>query len=272
MEGIDKNIVSCYIGDDLGNHLFRIAATLDYAKKHNKIAIFQSDNDNVKNKWDAFFCKKIDIINIIEMKPIEFEYFTELKNGNAHEEIPEFHNDLMLIGSFQSYKYISNKTRSKMRELVYSNEKYMYDAYDEYNRIKARFQDDLDRNFVSIYVKKDSELPNDYYENAYKMMCEFERDKKHIVVFSDDIEWCKKNLKINNDQYFPSFDNKCIELIVMSMFYNNILSNSTYGWWGAYLCNHNEKVVVVPERWISKGRVMGDIMLPGWKSIPPTVA
>ena len=272
MEHINKDIVSCYIGQDLGNHLFRIAATLDYAKKYNKVAIFQSDNDVVKNRWDELFCKKVDIINIIDMKPIKFEYFNELKHGDVYKEIPKFHNNLMLIGSFQSYKYISNKTRSKMRELVYSNEKYMYNAYDEYNKIKETFQDDLDRNFVSIYVKKDSGLPNDYYTNAYKMICELEQDKKHIVVFSDDIEWCKKNLKINNDQYFASFDNKCIELIVMSMFYNNILSNSTYGWWGAYLCNHNEKAVVVPEKWISNGSVTGDIMLPEWKSVPTTVA
>lgn len=49
-DGIDKSIVSCYIGDDLGSHLFRIAAIIDYAKKYNKVEIFQSDNDSVKNK------------------------------------------------------------------------------------------------------------------------------------------------------------------------------------------------------------------------------
>lgn len=267
MKHIDKDIVSCYIGHDLGNHLFHIAATLDYAKKYNKVAIFQCDNDIVKNRWDEFFCKKVDIININDMKPIEFEYFNELKHCDSYEEIPEFHKNLMLIGLFQSYKFISNKTRSKMRELVYSNETYMYEAYDEYHKIKASFQTDLDRNFVSIYVKKDSGLPNDYYENAYKLMCELENDRKHIVVFSDDIEWCKKNFKINDTQYFASFDNKCIELIVMSMFYNNILSNSTYGWWGAYLCNQKDKVVIVPEKWISNDRVMKDMTLPEWKIV-----
>lgn len=265
----DKYKVSCYIGSDIGNELFRIAATLDYANKYKKCEMFQSDNDNVKKLWDTFFCDKVNIVNILDMKQNDFEYFTESRR-DIYEEIPAFDKNVMMVGKFQSYHYISPETRLRMRDLVYSNENYMYDAYDEYNKIKKHFDDDCDDNFVCIYVKKTSELCDDYYNRAYEVMCELGNDKKHIVVFSDDIEWCKKNITLgdrHDRQYFATFQNKCIELIVMSMFYHNILSNSTFGWWGAYLSNHNAKLVVVPERWVSNSITIPGMRLPEWKAV-----
>ena len=262
----NNSIVSCYIGKDIGNQLFRIATVIDYGNKYNKTVLFQSDNEDVKTLWNKFFCENINIINILDMVPIEFECFTELKR-DVYEEIPEFVNNVMLIGKFQSYQYMSPKTRLKMRELVYSNETYMYEAYKAYNKIKDNFGDDFDDNFVAVYVKKDSELQEDYYEDAYKRICDLENDRKHVVVFSDDIEWCKKTFRLAEDQYFAGFENKCVELIVMSMFYHNILSNSTYAWWGAYLSNHNEKVVVVPKQWKSNNYTMDGMIFHGWNVV-----
>lgn len=263
---INDSIVSCYIGSDIGNQLFRIATVIDYAKKYNKSVLFQSDNEDVKTLWNNFFCSKVNIVNILDMTPVDFEYFTESKR-DVYEKIPEFENNVMLIGNFQSYQYISPKTRLKMRELVYSNELYMYEAYKIYNEIKGKFKDDCDDNFVSVYVKKKNEQNDDFYKEAYKLMGETDNYKKHIVIFSDDIEWCKKNIKIDDNQYFANFQNKQIELIVMSMFYHNIMSNSTYAWWAAYLSNHDAKTVVVPSEWISNSRVMPGMRLPEWKTV-----
>lgn len=262
----NKSIVSCIIGGDIGDQLFRIATTLDYAIKYSKVIVFQSESKIVKKLWDTFFCNRVNITEIIDMASINFEYFTETKQ-DVYCEIPKYKGDVFLIGKFQSYHYMSPKTRLKMRELVYSNETYMYEAYNEYNKIKDQFDDELDDNYIAVYVKKDSKLRQSYYDDAYKMICDLENDRKHVVVFTDDIEWCKRTFRLDDDQYIASFENKCIELIVMSMFYHNILSNSTYAWWGAYLSNHNEKVVVVPNQWTRKNIVMEGMRLPGWKVV-----
>ena len=71
-------------------------------------------------------------------------------------------------------------------------------------------------------------------------------------VFSDDIVWCKENLNILSNAHYIDWNNNdesWIDMYLMSQCKHNIIANSTFSWWGAWLNNNIEKVVIAPKMW-----------------------
>jgi hypothetical protein len=69
-----------------------------------------------------------------------------------------------------------------------------------------------------------------------------------FIVFSDDIEWCKNNIKSENIIYIQD-EKDYIEIYLMSLCDNNIISNSSFSWWGAWLNRNENKIVIGPKIW-----------------------
>ena len=217
--------VSCNICGGIGNQLFQIATTLDYANKYNKIPIFKNVVDlynqhgfERKTQWNTLFNNKLNVVSESDFNKIHFNTYNEIIN-NIYNEIPKIKGNILLNGYFQAMNYISKKTREKMQHLIYSNQDYMYNAYNLYNEIKKHFNDEDDDNYVAIHVRRGDYLyiqnfhnilDLSYYTKAYDIITK-EKTKK-IVVFSDDIEWCKTNFKIYDKEiYYIDTKNLCIE-------------------------------------------------------------
>jgi hypothetical protein len=89
-------------------------------------------------------------------------------------------------------------------------------------------------------------LPMDYYEQAVKKF----NKKSVFVVFSDDIEWCKKQeffKTLGNVVFVKDMDYN--EMYLMSLCKHNIIANSSFSWWGAYLNMNRRKKVIAPMQW-----------------------
>jgi hypothetical protein len=92
-----------------------------------------------------------------------------------------------------------------------------------------------------------------YYQQAIKLISEHVKSP-HFYVFSDDINWVKDNLKINFPKTFVNFNTgeKSFEdLRLMSQCKHNVIANSSFSWWGAWLNNNKEKIVYAPRRWFN---------------------
>lgn len=71
-----------------------------------------------------------------------------------------------------------------------------------------------------------------------------------IFFFSDDIEWVKKNIKVEGPAYYESGKDTLWEkMLLMSSCKHFVISNSTFSWWAQYLSQNNDKIVVAPTRW-----------------------
>lgn len=272
--------VSCNICGGIGNQLFQIATTLEYANKYNKVPIFKNVVDlynqhgfERKTQWEKLFSNKLNIIEESEYNKIHFNTYNEIIN-NVYNEIPKIKGNILLNGYFQAIGYISKKTRETMQYLIYSNEDNMYKAYEIYKEIKKFFGSEDDDDYVSMHVRRGdylyiqnfhNVLDINYYINAYNIISK--EKEKNIVVFSDDIEWCKTNFKIYDKKiYYVDTKELCIDLILMSFIKHNILANSSFSWWASYISNYDDKTVIAPRKWFgTQGpKNWNDMYLPSW--------
>ena len=114
----------------------------------------------------------------------------------------------------------------------------------------------VDTNTISLHVRRTDYLnSNDYHPiqsaEYYQKAIEIIGDYDYIFVFSDDIKWCKDNLKFDNMIFIDGF-NELEDLFLMSMCKNNIIANSTFSWWGAWLNNNPDKKIIAPTKWFGE--------------------
>jgi len=109
--------------------------------------------------------------------------------------------------------------------------------------------------------------PLEYYREAAALVAS-KSEKPEFFIFSDDIEWVKENLHLS----FPTTYVSAVpgikayeELYLMSLCTHSIISNSTFSWWGAWLNQHKEKIVIAPKKWFNDSTWGGtDIVPDSW--------
>ena len=108
---------------------------------------------------------------------------------------------------------------------------------------------------VSLHVRRGDylqvsslNLTLDYYNEAISIFLErFPYFK--VLVFSDDIEWCKQYI-VGENVFYSENNSNYVDMCMMTLCDHNIIANSTFSWWGAYLNQNLEKIVVCPKNYI----------------------
>ncbi len=123
-------------------------------------------------------------------------------------------------------------------------------------------------NSVSIHVRRGDYAtnqkinkshglcPKEYYFKAAEYMSN-KLCNSRFFVFSDDILWAKENLSSIKSITFVSSDemNDLQEFSLMRFCHNHIISNSTFGWWGAWLSDYGDKIVIAPQNWFGSPEI-----------------
>jgi len=133
-------------------------------------------------------------------------------------------------------------------------------------------------NSVSIHIRR-----WDYVNNKLYFTCHLDYYKKSIWIlkkkiknpvfffFSDDIKWVRKNLQICDKSYYIDWNNwnKSYEdMRLMSLCKHNIIANSSFSWWWAWLNNNKNKIVIAPSKWFNSNTInYSDIVPDSWIKI-----
>ena len=193
-----------------------------------------------------------------------YKYYEEPDLG-YHEELLRLDGNWYLQGWFQDSRYFEKYNDIIAKEILPRKK----------IRISKALQDHLKRpNTVSVhirrgdYIKVFNAVSEDYYVNAMKHTEELV-DNPFWIIFSDDPGWVKQNINFGNNCYYVSGNEHLKdyeELFVMSSCKNNIIANSTFSWWGAWLNGNHTKIVIGPNQWFLKGvHGCGQNILPiGW--------
>ena len=178
-----------------------------------------------------------------------------------------------LHGYFQSDLYFAHCS-DRIREEFEFNDSVVKKA-EEYMASRGLV---FDKPIVSIHVRRGDYLNLSHYHTnlgiphyrkiAYDLTSSVTDIDFSFYVFSDDIEWCKENLGIDNCEYIDSgYD--AADLYIMSRCAAHIIANSSFSWWGAWLSKCDPRNVFAPANWFAeKGPQNWETVYPqGWTKI-----
>jgi hypothetical protein len=106
----------------------------------------------------------------------------------------------------------------------------------------------------------------DYYQNAIAKIEGIVSDPTYFI-FSDDIEWCRQNLKVSKESFFIDHNlggNSHFDMYLMSLCKHNIIANSSFSWWGAWLNRNENKCVIAPKQWFAVDKNTADLLPVDW--------
>lgn len=160
------------------------------------------------------------------------------------------------VGYFQSERYFANYREQLVQDFQLS-----------YPLNKAN-QDILEKikntNSVSLHVRRGDYVKlahiydvcsAEYYSNAIKYIAEHV-EKPHFFLFSDDIDWVRENMQPDFPCEYVGVndgDSGYFDIELMKNCKHNIIANSTFAWWGAWLNPHKDKIVIMPKVWFADG-------------------
>lgn len=185
------------------------------------------------------------------------------------EEFFNLPDNVVLLGTWVSYKYFDHIRPILLNELSVKHE------WSKQNRATAeKIKNSVS---VSIHVRRTDKVGSSTYFatdlNYINLAMAYFLEKFEnpvFYVFSDDIEWCRFNINSNSAMFVDWNDDTHAyeDLRLMSLCKHNIIAESTFSWWGAYLNENEEKIVISPNalRWVSrKNSLCKDILPPEWK-------
>ena len=256
-------IVSPTLAGGLGNQMFEVAAVASLAKDNNALLLVNpnehflpNQGKNVKNYATNVF-RKLAFDNNPPVKLVwSWEKPTYLK-------IP-YQPNMKLSGHYQSYKYFDHN-RDYIRDLFWNS--HIVNELDcHYHGTGWTTAIQVRRGDYIKFPDHHPMMPAEYYMEAAKTT-----ECDQFYVCSDDIEWCKENLKFDKPVQYIKDTDYC-ELYVMASCKNIVISNSSFGWWAAYLKRYDRlenSKIIAPKNWyghalIADGANIDDLLPPNW--------
>ena len=250
----------------LGNQMFQYAAAKAQSLRlnvdcylPNHTAIKQDGCfDLTNNKWIQYKLDLYDCFNITSpvLDRMETNLYTE-SDFLYQSDILTISDGTAIEGYFQSYKYFEDYKDQILKEFIFKDEIIN----------KCKLQISKYTNPVAIHIRRGDQVahPNMWNVSLEYIQAALEQfsDKEYtFLIFSDDMEWCKQVFPEGvifmegNDQYE--------DLCLMSLCNHNVISNSSYSWWAAYLNNNKNKKVVVPSNWFIPAKPLTDLYPNNW--------
>jgi GR25 family glycosyltransferase involved in LPS biosynthesis len=240
----------------LGNQLFQYATLFSIATQTGHAIKLPMITRNISDKNQSklfMYFKNIQYEPLLDSMKIDRVINEQmfLYNPNLVQEVNNY-NNVNIHGYFQSYKYFDHM-RDKILHIFQFKDSIKYNCVE----IMKKYRE-TNKIIVSCHVRR-GDLVNytgygpptsiEFINNAISKLESILNLEYSLLVFSDDITWTKNNLVLNNSTLrknimYSENMNEGEDLCLQSMCDHNIVTNSTYSWWGAYLNTNNKKIII----------------------------
>lgn len=193
-------------------------------------------------------------------------FYVEDEVGKYDNKIFQTENSTF-VGYWQTEKYFAD-----IKDTI--KEKYKFEDLEPDLRDFSRR---LRKGYVSVHIRRNDYLndsvyqtfSNEYYINAIQYIKKKMPEAKFIF-FSDDREWVCGNFKLPDmivcePKWFDNYKD-WYDMYLMTACQGNIIANSSFSWWGAWLNQNERQIVIAPDRWLN-GRATPDIWCENWHRI-----
>jgi len=298
-------MITCNLMGGLGNQLFQIFTTIAYAIQSGNIFNFNNAKtlgggktiiretywDNLLSELKIVTTNNFPLLNVVKENGFSYK---EIKLEDIKDK------NILLFGYFQSYKYFENEFNTicnfiKIHDIqmkTLERHHVLYTKKELSNTISIHFR-------LGDYKKKSDYHPimkYDYYYSALDYIINNKHPHKsnknknknmvpiwNILYFCEDESFDEVYEIIHTlkDKFPNHLFTRCStilkdweQLLIMSLCNHNIIANSSFSWWGAYLNSNENKIVCYPSVWFGpkKGEVdTNDLFPPNWVKISTTL-
>lgn len=246
----------------LGNQLFQFSSTIGIAKKVGVDCYFPIENmynPNVENFLDGVtreiyfdIPKYFKNVNEVLLPSDKIKYSLQIQEPAFHfqSELFNITDGCNLQGYFQTEKYFKH-CEDYIRHLLTFNDSIVEKCKEIFPK--------LDSETVSMHLRVGDYaalqqfhpiMGGNYYFDAMKQFCNEEHETdKYFLVFSDDINYARQLFGEAECLIYMENNPTEIDMCLMSMCDHNIIANSSFSWWAAWLNNNPNKRVVAPKNW-----------------------
>lgn len=183
-------------------------------------------------------------------------------------------SDCFLFGYFQSEQYFKNYSDLVRKEFSYNPDLSLY-APEVIRAVQTRGSTAIqfrrgDYVTNSAANRSIGICPMEFYDRAVAYV-ESRQKQFHLVVFSDEIDWCRENLRYDKVVFAERKGGTPLDdMFIAAQCDNIILANSTFSWWCAWLNQNPAKIVVAPGQWFRNpelNRQTSDLIPEGWAKL-----
>ncbi len=282
----------------LGNQMFQYAAGRRLANTHKTtLSMDLSWFDNT-NQVDTPRFYELDCFNVAEDFIDPADYLLIENTSGIKQKIRAYTKDLnkpklkLYAEKFYQFdKTVLDLPDNTVLEGYWQTEKYFADIRDVLlkdfgfnNQPSSKNKQLLDKikktESVSIHVRRGDYVTNKnanafhgtkeqaYYDAALEPILKH-ANLPSLFVFSDEPEWCKKNLKFDMPTTYVIGNKKGSEdMRLMMHCKHNVIANSSFSWWASWLNQNPKKIVVAPKKWFNDSSInTKDVIPESWIKI-----
>lgn len=257
----------------LGNQMFQYAAARSFSKSKKVYIDFSFLNNNKLSN------------NIFTARSFELKIFSKLKVGRFSKFFLNLINSNRAIAKFLSPKYLIINDKNVFNDDVKTIQNFYLDGYFQNPIIfqdlrtvllkeltfpalcgiakKIEMKISTSENSVAIHVRRGDYLKPEinaihgvltmeYYIESIAIINN-KITKPFFYIFSDDAIWCEANFSFLDSKEVISGKNLAwVDMCLMSKCKHQIIANSSFSWWGAWLNNNPKKIVIAPKKWFNQ--------------------
>lgn len=234
-------------------------------------------NSELKSKYDSLLNKLNGKHNTLLSKAtrkilrglLRFTkfYYQEKEEFVFDKGVFNIRTDTYFYGYWQNQKYFK-KYRKELLEI--------FTLKSIHSQTKEYQQKIIESESVSLHIRRGDYL-TDAHTNSVHGVCDMEYYKKAVTevlkskkqarffIFSDDLDWVKDNLDFIDNKTFIEYKSDISdheEMHLMSQCKHNIIANSSFSWWGAWLNQNSDKKVIAPKKWFKDSILNADDLIP----------
>jgi hypothetical protein len=262
---LTPDYITCHMIGRIGNQMFQIAHAYSQALTHNRQFVAPLNDTSVHEYRTNIFRD----INFALDKTDNLENVVRIETPFSYSPtLPVNDKPTIFHGFCQSEKFF--------KENIAAIKKLFSPTPEFVQRCIANYPELASNNITAINVRRGDYLtqPDNHpvvtKEFIHKAL-EHIPNKEHVYVVSDDVPWCRENINLPNITFVGYTTWEALWLLTLCKHF--VISNSTFSWWGAYLGEKPDSIIVAPENWFgpgvhSRGHYETDIYQQNWIKVP----